>query len=298
MNNFDSIQVRFENTEFFPSPLANTKVVPFVDSYFEILKSVVNDVKTEYFWFFSGFINMKNMDMDYIPEQHEKDQIHVWYNTHPKGGTNKEGNVMLVPTKKFKEQMGDLQYLSDFKDINYHMHSNLYQAIISKIAFDLSDLVSPHNQNEQYYSWLFNVDLASKLVPNFYPSFWEGVKIYSWGATKDIMLVPKQTIENFHDIKQQQHFELEYPVKKMDVVDLKEDSALGYVDAAARSTTGYFFIVPPGGKIPDNFDFNFQPDRMAKPSHYIFDGPVYLCNKKICLDVKNPGFDPRLAIKL
>ena len=178
------------------------------------------------------------------------------------------------------------------------MHSNLYQAIISKIAFDLSDLVSPYNQNKQYYSWLFNVDLASKLVPNFYPSFWEGVKIYSWGATKDIMLVPKQTIENFHDIKQQQHFELEYPVKKMDVVDLKEDSALGYVDAAARSTTGYFFIVPPDGKIPDNFDFNFQPDRMAKPSHYIFDGPVYLCNKKICLDVKNPGFDPRLAIKL
>ena len=44
------------------------------------------------------------MDMDYLPEQHERDQIHVWYNTHPKGGTNKEGNVMLIPTKKFKEQ--------------------------------------------------------------------------------------------------------------------------------------------------------------------------------------------------
>jgi hypothetical protein len=205
---------------------------------------------------------------------------------------------MLIPTKKFKGQINDLQYLHDFKDINYHAHSNLYQAIISKIAFDLSDPVSPYKENGKYYTWLFNKKLDPGLVPNFFPSFWEGIKMYSWGATKDIMLVPKQTIENFHDIKQQQHFELEYSVRKMDVVDLKNDSVLGYVEAATQSTTGYFFTVPPGGKIPDNFDFNFQPDRMAKPSHYIFDGPVYLCNRKICLDVKNPGFDPRLAIKL
>ena len=52
---FDSIQVRFKDAEFFTSPLANTRVIPFVDSYFEMLKSVVDDINTEYFWFFSGF---------------------------------------------------------------------------------------------------------------------------------------------------------------------------------------------------------------------------------------------------
>ena len=55
---FDSVQVRFKDSEFFSSPLPNTRVVPFVNSYFDILKSVVDDIKTEYFWFFSGFINM------------------------------------------------------------------------------------------------------------------------------------------------------------------------------------------------------------------------------------------------
>ena len=38
MTGFDSIQVRFKNINFYKSPLANTVTVPFVDSYFEILK--------------------------------------------------------------------------------------------------------------------------------------------------------------------------------------------------------------------------------------------------------------------
>ena len=69
---FDSVQVRFRDVAFHnESPFANTRVVPFVDSYFEILKGVVNDIKTEYFWFFSNFVNLninKGFDLlDYIP---------------------------------------------------------------------------------------------------------------------------------------------------------------------------------------------------------------------------------------
>jgi len=58
MTGFDSIQVRFKDINFYPSPLANTITVPFVDSYFEILKKVVQDVKTEYFWFFASFCKL------------------------------------------------------------------------------------------------------------------------------------------------------------------------------------------------------------------------------------------------
>ena len=105
---YDSVQVRFKDVKEFPSPFANTRQVPFVESYFEILKAVVNDVKTEYFWFFANFADLKLIDIDYIPEQHERDQIHVWYSTHPLIGTNKEGTVMLNPTKQFKKQMHDL----------------------------------------------------------------------------------------------------------------------------------------------------------------------------------------------
>ena len=82
--------------------------MPFVESYLKILQSVINDIKTEYFWFFANFMDLKHIDLDYIPEQHEKNQIHVWYNTHPLGGTNKEGNVFLIPTQALKKQISEV----------------------------------------------------------------------------------------------------------------------------------------------------------------------------------------------
>lgn len=327
---FDSIQVRFKDAEFFPSPLANTRVIPFVDSYFEMLKSVVDDINTEYFWFFSGFINMATMDMDYLPEQHERDQIHVWYNTHPKGGTNKEGNVMLIPTKKFKEQMYKIRYLRDFQDINYHAHNNLYQSIITKIAFNISDPITPYKENKKYYTWLFNKGLDHNLVPNFFPSFWEDVKLYSWGKTKDIMLVPNQdNVEQLYDIKRSVHYDLEYEVQPMDIVFISYDEpsaekrynklkqkfprakwvkgqptqTLAYLAAAMSSDTDYFFAVFPKSELAPDFDFSFQPDRLRNPCHYIFDchipvidlrygwGGVILYNKQLVFKTPKPGLD-------
>ena len=107
---FDSIQVRFKHTKHHSSPLSNTREIPFVDSYLNVLRSVIDDVQTEYFWFFANFMDIQNIDLDYIPEQHEREQIHVWYNTNPLGGTNKEGNVFLIPTKALKKQISDLKF--------------------------------------------------------------------------------------------------------------------------------------------------------------------------------------------
>lgn len=327
---FDSIQVRFKDTRSFDSPFANTRVVPFVKSYFDVLKTVVQDVSTEYFWFFSSFVNLKNIDLDYIPEQHEKTQIHVWYNTHPLGGTNKEGNVFLIPTTEFKKQMNDIKFLRDFKDINYHPHENLYQNIIPKVSFKLSNPIEQYNQNNQWYMWLVNKDLSTGEVPNFYPSFWEDVKMYSWGVTKDIMLVPKQDgIKQFYDFKRSVHYDLEYNITPMDIIFISYDEpsaekryqklkkrfprakwckgvqgqTQAYMTAARMSDTDYFFAVFPKNELAGEFDFQFQPDRLRNPCHYIFDchipvidlrygwGGIILYNKDLVLKTINPKLD-------
>ena len=202
MTGFDSIQVRFKNTIHRPSPFANTVEVPFVESYLEVLKSVIDDIKTEYFWFFANFMDLVTVDLDYIPEQHEKEQILVWYNTHPLGGTNKEGNVFLIPTASLKKQIKDLEFLRDYKDINYHAHDNLFQNWIPKVSFKLSNPYTAYRSEEHnYYKWLFNGDLDPSALPNFFPSFWEDEKLYTWGDTNDIMLVPhRDNLEQFYDI--------------------------------------------------------------------------------------------------
>ena len=75
---FDSVQVRFKNTSNIDSPFADTRVVPFIGSYFEILKSVVEDIKTEYFWFFSNFViwipNLIYITTNHLHKNHLKIQ--------------------------------------------------------------------------------------------------------------------------------------------------------------------------------------------------------------------------------
>ena len=308
MTGFDSIQVRFKHTKHRQSPFANTREVPFVESYLTVLKSVIDDIRTEYFWFFANFMDLSTIDLDYIPEQHEKDQIHVWYNTNPLGGTNKEGNVFLIPTRALENQIDNLKFLRDFSDINYHPHDNLFQNWISKSQFKLKNpYLSIDGEHPAYYTWLHNKDLDSSLIPNFFPSFWDDVKLYTWGKTNDIMLVPyKEDLKQFYDIDRIVNHDLEYDVKPMDIIFISYDEpsaekrfnelkqrfprakwakdiigqTLAYMTAASMSDTDYFFAVFPKLEIVDSFRFDFQPDRLKNPCHYIFQ--PHHCDRDRC----------------
>ena len=330
---YDSVQVRFKNVKTRETPFANTRVVPFISSYFEILKSVVNDINTEYFWFFSNFVDMRDIDLDFIPEQHEKDQLHVWYTTHLNGGLNKEGNVMLVPTKKFKQQIQNLNFLRDYKDINYHAHPTLFQQPIGKTLFKLSDPIRSYSTDNVFYKWMINRKCTADL-PNFYPSFWDDQKMYTWGQTKDIMLVPGNlNIKQFYDIERSVHFDYEYDIELMDIIFLSYDEpnaeenwqrlkakfprakrshgikgrTQAYHTAASMSETDYFFAVFPTIEIADDFDFEFQPDRLREACHYIFHcknpvngleyghRAVILYNKHLCLSTIHPRLDFTLS---
>ena len=331
---FDSVQVRFKDVPHNQSPFANTRIVPFVDSYFEIIKSVIDEIKTEYFWLFANFVNLKTGDfLDYIPEQHQKDQLHVWYATHPKTGLNKEGNVLLIPTQKFKDQMNNIKYLRDFKDINYHEDKTLFQQPLQLTQYQLKNPIEAYKKNNFFYKWMVNNDLKTT-IPNFYPSFWEDEKLYSFGETKDIMLMPgNKDIKQFYDIDRHVHFDYEYEVKPMDIIFLSYDEpcaednwkilkekfprakrvkgikgrTAAYHSAANMSETPYFFAVFPTIELDANFDFSFQPDRMKDRCHYIFHAhnpvngleyghrAVILYHKFLCLLTSNPYLDFTLS---
>jgi hypothetical protein len=335
MTGFDSIQVRFKNTKHIPSPFANTRQVPFVENYLEVLKAVVNDVKTEHFWFFSNFVDITDIDTDFIPEKHERSQIHVWYTTHKSGGLNKEGNVMLIPTEEFKKQMHNIRFLRDYKDINYHAHSTLFQRPIGKIYFKLGNPLEAYNNDASaFYYWMVNKDLKDLELPNFYPSFWDDEKLYCWGHTNDVMLVPGgKDIKQFHDIDRMVHFDLDYQSRQMDIIFISYDEpsasqrfsilkskyprakwcknvvgqTLAYMTAASMSETDYFFAVFPKLEILDSFKFDFQPNRLKNPCHYIFNcknpvngleyghGAVLLYNKELVMQTTNPGLDFTLS---
>ena len=152
---FDSIQVRFKNIKEWPSLLANTRTVPFINSYFDVIKGCIDDIRTEYFWVFASFLKLDTFDFDFIPEQFEKDQIHVWYATHPMAGLNREGNIMLIPTKQFKEQLKNLKFLRDYKDVNYHADPVLWQPPCPIIYYKLKEPIKKYyNEDPVFYKWM------------------------------------------------------------------------------------------------------------------------------------------------
>jgi len=249
------------------------------------------------------------------------------------GGLNQEGNVMLIPTKKFKDQMHDLTFLRDYKDINYHAHETLFQQPIGKTYYELRDPLLAYNSDKVFYKWMINNSCKAK-IPNFYPSFWEDEKMYTWGNTKDIMLVPgNRNLKQFYDIDRAVHYDYEYDVKEMDIVFLSYDEpsaekywkilkekyprakrlkgvkgrTQAYHSAAAMSKTDYFFAVFPTIELDDSFDFTFQPDRLREACHYIFHAKnpvtgleyghraVILYNKHLCLSTIHPNLDFTLS---
>ena len=333
---FDCIGIDFHNSknniDIIKQKFSYVEIVPFIKSYFDMLKAFIVNSKTEYIWIVSSLIDCSKFNFNFIPEQFEKDQIHVWYS-----GDNKEGNVFLIPKKQFINQMFNLKFLRDYKDINYRKTQDIINSDIPTIFFDLNDLVESYNSSEKsFYNWLVNKDIKDVQLPNYLPSMWEDVKLYTFGKTKDVMLVPyRRNIEQFYNFDRITNLPLDYKVKEMDVIFISYDEPVAikrfnklkekcsrakwvknikgqtkaYHTAAKLSETDYFFAVFPKIEIVDSFNFDYQPDRLKNACHYIFDckntvidvtyghDGVILYNKKLVLDTKEHGLDFTLSAK-
>ena len=91
--------------------------------------------------------------------------------------------------------------------------------IIPKVNFKLGSIIDIYNSQKSNYTWLVNQDIDLKKVPNFYPSFWEDVKLYTFGETNDIILAPRQSdVNQLYDIHPSIHYNADYTAKPMDIV--------------------------------------------------------------------------------
>ena len=325
---FDCVRVNFSRSD--KKVFWHNKEIPFVENYLTIIQSIIKDIRTSHFWLVASFMDVSDFDFGYIPEQFENNQIHCWHDN-----DNKEGNVLLVPRDCFLKQMESLKFLRDYKDINYHYTDTLKSPELSTIYFDLQDPVADYNSsNKQFYNWVVNKDLQDNILPDFFPSFWDDIKLYTFGQTKDMMLVPyRQSIIQFYDYNRQVNIPCEYTTPDMDVIFISYDEPSSekrfndlllkaprakwvknvkgqteaYHAAAQLCETAYFFAVFPKLEIVDSFNFDFQPDRLKNACHYMFNcrnpvngleyghGAVLLYNKKLTLQTTDPGLDFTLS---
>jgi hypothetical protein len=293
----------------------------------EILKSLVNDARTSHAWMVSSLIDYSTFDFDYIPEQHEQQQIHVWHNA-----DQKEGDTMLIPCAEFLQQAEQLKFLRDFKNINYHSTVLNYSAWPTR-SFEFNTLIEQaQSQKELYVNYYYR-------EPTYYiPSFWEDVKLYCLDESRLNLLVPRFSVKKelheyspkllLKDKSKPVHFDIvfihnnepqheenyqtllsavEGKPNRVKVIAGVQGRNQAYKAAANIIDTEYFYAVFAKIKTDPSFGFNFIPDTLKSPRHYIFDcyNPVIdytyghqailLYNKKMVLENTGTGLDFTLS---
>lgn len=302
---FDCICIDFknkkskENIDIIKQAFPYVKVISFIDSYFEIIKSYIPNSKTEYLWVLSSLIDYNKFDFDFIPEQFQEKQIHVW-----NFFEQKEGDTFLMP-KYFLQQ--DIKFLRDYKDINYHETDILnYDFDFEDCVYDLSNNIdnlkgkktSPENKYIKYREK--NRDDNNKKI---YPSYWEDLKIY---RDDNLFYIPSRAflyiqtqiydyplilnINAQHEkdcfdicfISNGEPFELENYNVLVDHIkknNLKNNlhwiknipgRTQAYKQAALRANTEYFYAVFAKSIVDESFMFDFTIDRAKNKRHYIF----------------------------
>ena len=308
------------------------KVVPFVKSYKDILKNFWQDNKTEFFWVLTDLNDYNAFNFDYIPEQFQKKQLHVWYST-----ASKEGDTFLINREEFKKQINALENLRDFKDINYHFTHDIVSHSWPMQQYNFNNLLTNiKNQKERYTYYYYQQPVWQST-----PSFWEEPKIYVSDQNKFNILVPKFSlkeelyehpkvvrsdtiktdrptfdicfIHNSEPFWQKNYARLKEHSKdlpnKIHLVENVQGRTLAYKTAAEVSNTEYFYAVFSKVSIDSDFRFDFVPDTFKTSRHYIFDcynstidhtyghQAVILYNKQMVLDNTGSNLDFTLSQK-
>jgi len=314
-------------------------LVKYQDSYFETFKELLNilpEKKEHYIWICSSVCDYNQFDFSYICDPYAKEQLHVF-----PSDRQKFGDTFLVNVNKLRELITDMSKLEEYTKINYNQHQRVARLPAPSIITEGDTHVSSINTDFDFPYAIFtaNDNTNNGVIDTEPMSLWstehKNIIVTTAGATR--IIVPKEAKQH---IKRELY---DYPYIKtnsklgkstpMDIVFLSNgetgadanyehllrvthglpnrvvrvDGVNGRVQAyhaaAEASNTPWMFTVFAKLKVSNKFDWNWQPDRMQLPKHYVFhaknpvNGLVYghqamiAYNKKITLKNNGKGLD-------
>jgi len=252
---------------------AHAKYTRYNNTHLATIKRIVEHATTEYVWVVSDLCDYTDFDFTWQPVPWEATQIHCWAS-----GDQQHGDTFLVPVDAFKGQAEGLKVLGWYEHINWH-----------------SDGV-PRTTLGDMYEWVHYSDALFEYNPNL----WEKRNLHAFGTNGSVLLVPRDCKQYFRtqyydypyilrhkdwnvDEKPQDIVFISYDEKNAnlnwDILKKQHprakrlhgiDGQLNALREAARiSETDHYFAVFAKTQINPEFKFNFLPDRLRTPSHYI-----------------------------
>jgi len=297
---FDCFIINFRNKEsdknlsFLLEKFPYARVVPFISGYHDIIKSLIGESRTTHTWMLTSKVDYTHFDFDFLPEQHQSTQLHVWNNP-----GQKEGDTLLFP-QNFKQQ--EIRYLRDYENVNYHNYEVPYDFDFFDLHYNLENVIDNIPKIEssgaryiRYYE--------QKAENNFYPSYWEDLKIYQ---DRNTFYIPVKALEyiktqiydypflltldeesqkDCFDIafisngepfeeenfaKLQKHLQKNKLANRLFWIKGVSGRTNAYKKAAQTSHTEYFYAVFAKSMVHDAFMFDYTVDRGLSKRHRIF----------------------------
>jgi hypothetical protein len=319
-------------------PSKEITVFEYKDSYLETFKDLLKTlpVKREhYLWICSSICDYSGFDFTYICDPFAREQLHVF-----PSDKQKFGDTFLIDVNKLRELVTSMTQLEDYTKINYNQHQRVKRLPPPSIVTTGDTHVSSIDLDFDFpYAVLTTSDNNFNVHDTEPMSLWsaehKNILVTSVGGTriivpKEIKSHVKRELYDYPYIKTNSRLEKSTPMdivflsngetgadenynhllavtkglpNKVVRVDGVNGRVAAYHAAAEASTTPWMFTVFAKLKVSNKFDWNWQPDRLQIPKHYVFHArnPVnglnyghqamIAYNKKLTLANQGKGLD-------
>lgn len=278
------------------------RTVRYANSYLETLRRIVNSSTEEHVWVISTLCNYDYFTWTWHPSEWQMDMIHVF-----PSNEQKFGDTFYIHVPTAKRVLKEVKML-DWANLNFVSHMPVIRHKMPLIEHNADSHVQVLNMLDPHepFTVLSYVDEPNKdYVFSEFPtiSVWDAVKktVVSLMPGSSTIVVPKEVVqyvkqemydypyiiktrryteprlpivflsnnedcadENWHDLCEK--FSQHQPIR---VHGVKGRVASQHA-AAEAANSSWYFLVPAKIKIHKDFDFNWQPDRLQRPKHYIF----------------------------
>jgi hypothetical protein len=281
----------------------DVRIVPYENSYLDTIKKIVkgiNPKKEHYIWITSSICDYAKFSFDYICDPFAKDNLHVF-----PSNNQKFGDTFLLDVNKTLEIINDMEILQQYHKINF-AGANKTERLPAPVLYSEKDTHVGSLDVEFDFPYVVlqteDIDTKDEEPMCLWAPDTKNIVITSTGATR--IIVPKEakdTIKKeFYDYPYIKTASRLIDSKPLDIVFLSNgekcaeenyehllavtkglknrvvrvDGVNGrvaaYHAAVLSSNTPWAFTVFAKLKINPKFDFNWQPDRLQIPKHYIF----------------------------
>jgi len=336
---YDIVYIDHGNKDMSSYKQEGKLVIKYQDSYINTLQRLLDILpvkKEHYIWIASTVCDYTTFDFTYICDPFAKDQLHVF-----PSDRQPFGDTFLVDVNKLRLLIEDMNTLEDYEKINYNQSQRVKRlpapVIVTKEDTHINSINTEFSFPYAVFITEDNKDI--NIIDNEPMSLWapesKNIQITSVGGTR--IVVPKEA----KDYVKRELYDYPYimtnsKLAKSNPLDIvffsngetsaesnyehllkitqglpnkvtRIDGVSGRVKsqhaAAESSTTQWYFLVNAKLKVNSKFDFNWQPDRLQVPKHYIFHASnpvnglkyghqaIVANNKKLTLENYGNGLD-------